>query len=230
MTTFSPYCLSYITWRNPDGSLKPRQVKTLPKNVRVEVLQSFFKKFAEESIREKYGDLMGDEILFNYRKELCEEMLRLFRNHEIYTKKTEEQRKEIEDFLTLHPETIEVARHYFDRYNFNVTDDFEVVGIKENAHYVTVSHFLKSIAENLSEELKTNPQLKREFILKTMQETDYFKGLPKVYQKKAIDYIINKLDTGYNRCFISVFDERDEIEDYIAKQSIKKYRADNNLI
>lgn len=230
MTDYSPYCLGYITWRNDDGSFTPRQIKTLPKNVRVEVLQSFFKSFAKDSIRQKHGDLMGDEIFTNYRKELCEEMVRLFRNHDIYTKKTEEQRKEIEDFLSLHPETVEVARHYFDRYNFDVTDDFEVIGIKENAHYITVAHFLKSIAENLSEDLKTNPQKKREFILKTMQETDYFKGLPKIYQNKAVDYIINKMDTGYNDvwCTVSIFSEQCEIEDYIAQQSIKRFREGKN--
>lgn len=235
MTSFILCCSDYITFKNDDGSLRPRQIKALPKDVKVEVLQSFFKEFAEQSLRDKYGMLMGCEIFSKHRKELCDEMVRLFRNHEIYAKKTEEQRKEIEDFLRLHPETIEVGRHHFDRYNFDVTDNFEVVGIKKNAHYITVANFLETIADHLNEELSTDLQKQKEFILKILHETEYFKNLEDKDKKAMINYINDKFDKRNNTNFdwsyaiysVSLISDKSEMESYIARQSINKYRKDN---
>lgn len=233
MTSYIPYFSGYITFKNDDGSLRPRQIKALPKDVKVEVLQSFFKSFAEQSIREKYGNLMGYEILSKHLKELCKEMVRLFRNHEIYTQKTEEQRKEIEDFLGLHPETIELGRHYFDRYNFDVTDNFEVVGIKKNANYIIVTDFLESIAKELNDELCSNPQKQKEFILKALQETEYYKCLENKDQAVVINYINDKFDARNNKSnrfaeygFGGLGDQY-EVEIYILNQTTKKYRENN---
>ena len=230
MTDFEPYCLGYISWKNDDGSFTPRQVKKLPKNVSKEVLQSFFREFVFDDLEKEYEkDMEGYFFNANHFIEIGERMIERFRAHEIYQLKTEKQRKNIEDFLRFHPETIEVARHYYDSENFIMTNNFEVVGIKKNAEAGIVIDFLKCIAKNLGGKLRDDAVSQREFVLETIKETEYFKALTQEYKDEIINYIKYELQVCEGKLLISVVDQRYDIEDFIAQQTINKYKEDKKV-
>ena len=244
MTTYLPYCFNYVTWKNEDGSFKTTQIKKFPKNVSKKVLQSYFKTVAM--------DLLGEELVIketvknpalqevfleplvltkiDYIK-LGQKMVELFQTHEIYNRKTEQERKDIENFLRFHTETIELSMHVFDKKYCEITDNYEITKIKDNAPFWWVVYLCDCILRFCERQNNKNPfeilgkKSKEELfdlLLNKLKQTNYFRLNKKENMVSQIKPALEELYKKQHYYIIS--EDSFEVEDLIIKQTIKFHK------
>jgi len=226
---FTPYCMGYATWKNNDGSFKTRQTKKFPKTISKKVLQSFFRNVAIDELMEKNNLLnqtqesvfIEENFIFIGRR-----MIELFKQNDVYNLKSDAQRKSIEDYLRFHIETIEVEEHFFDKKYFEISDDFVVLNIKNNAPVDEVWYFFRAIADNLEDQtIRFDKDKLVNFMKTSVSNTEFFKHKSKKYQNELLETIEKFTDADKKSQTISMhWNEKEKVENFIIKQTLNYHK------
>ncbi len=213
---YCPYCLYYIKF-DRENDFKPIQSKKFRRNVSKEILQSFFKEFAE------HERLVSTQNPIKFGRRMIE----LFREHEIYQRKTPEERQEIEDFLRFHPEIIEITYNAIDRDSFEITDDFEVLDIKANASDEVIYTYYFHMINNhyLFKDNKGNYDNIIEYVIEDFKHTTAYKSRSEEEKLKMLENFkttfIEEVEDFKKLCCMWWIDDLFEIQKAFFKKIVR---------